>query len=159
TGADNGSLAPPRDRAAGPQGDHGMRSRSSRCLRLGFQLGRAAAVLVVLGVLTTPASPQAARSKQATTKGGAAKKGQPKPDPVKLGLPINDPRAFQGYPLLAPFDSPHTYLLDMQGKVVQRWTSDCAPALFPMLLDNGHLLRPGHIGSDSRVFGSHPGIG
>src|SRR5262245_38091411 len=47
----------------------------------------------------------------------------------------------------------------MQGKLVQTWASDCTPALFPMLLDNGHLLRPGHIGSDSRVFGSHPGIG
>jgi hypothetical protein len=137
-----------------------MRSRSSRCIRLGFQLGRAAAVLVVLGVLTTPASPQGdAKSKQATTKDVAAKKEQPKPAPVKLGLHINDPRAFQGYTLLAPFDSPNTYLLDMQGKVVQTWTSDCAPALFPMLLDNGNLLRPGHIGSDSRVFGSHPGIG
>src|SRR5262245_4432323 len=137
-----------------------MRLHSSRCIRLGFQLGRAAAVLVVLGVLTTPASPQnEAKSKQATTKDGATKKDQPKPAPVKLGLHINDPRAFQGYTLLAPFDSPHTYLLDMQGKVVQTWTSDCTPALFPMLLDNGNLLRPGSIGSDSRVFGSHPGIG
>src|SRR5262245_17160791 len=160
TGADNVSLASPRDRAVGPQGDHGMTFRSSRCIRLGFQFGRAAAVLVVLGVLTTPASPQNdARSKQATTRDGAAKKDQTKPAPVKLGLHLNDPRAFQGYTLLAPFDSPNTYLLDMQGKVVQTWTSDCTPALFPMLLVNGNLLRPGHIGSDSSVFGSHPGIG
>src|SRR5262249_47662971 len=121
--------------------------------------GRAVGVLTVLGVLTTPASPQDAKPKQATTKEGAAKKEQPKPAPVKLGLHINDPRAFQGYTLLAPFDSPNTYLLDMQGKVVQTWPSDCAPALFPMLLDNGHLLRPGNIGSDSRVFASHPGVG
>src|SRR5262245_24176458 len=137
-----------------------MRLRSSLCIRLGFQLVRTAAVLVALGVLTTPASPQDdAKSKQATTKDGAAKKDQTKAAPVKLGLHVNDPRAFQGYTLLAPFDSPNTYLLDMQGKVVQTWTSDCTPALFPILLDNGHLLRPGHIGSDSRVFGSHPGIG
>src|SRR5262245_21864744 len=137
-----------------------MRLRSSRCVRLGLQLGRAAAILVALGALTAPASPQGdAKPKQATTKDGAAKKEQPRPAPVKLGLHVNGPRAFQGYTLLAPFDSPHTYLLDMQGKVVQTWTSDCTPALFPMLLDNGHLLRPGSIGSDSRVFGSHPGIG
>ena len=57
--------------------------------------------------LSGNASPQDdAKSKQATTKDGAAKKEQPKPAPVKLGLHINDPRAFQGYTLLAPFDSP-----------------------------------------------------
>src|SRR5262249_51961257 len=158
--ADNVSLASPRDRAVGLQGDHGMRLCSSQCIRLGFQFGRAAAVLVVLGVLTTPALPQNdAKSKQATTRDTAAKKDPTKPAPVKLGLQLNDPRAFQGYTLLAPFDSPNTYLLDMQGKVVQTWAHDCTPALFPMLLDTGNLLRPGHLGSDSRVFGSHPGIG
>ena len=68
---------------------------------------------------------------------------------MKLGLSINDPRAFQGYTLLAPFDSSNTYLLDMQGKVVQTWASDCAPALFPMILENGNLLRPGPIASRS----------
>src|SRR5262245_54155150 len=137
-----------------------MRSRSSRCTRLGLQFGRAAAVLVVLGALTTPASPRDdAKSKQATTKDGPAKKEQPKPAPVKLGLHLNDSRAFQGYTLLAPFDSPNTYLLDMQGKVVQTWPSDCTPALFPMLLDNGNLLRPGNFGHDSRLLGWPPGSG
>ena len=78
---------------------------------------------------------------------------------TKLGLSINDPRALQGYTLLAPLDSSNTYLLDMEGKVVQTWASDCGPALCPLLLENGHLLRPGSIGSDSRVFGPHPGVG
>jgi hypothetical protein len=87
------------------------------------------------------------------------KKEDAKPAPVKLGLSINDPRALQGYTLLSPFDSPKTYLIDMQGKLVHTWESDCSIALFPMLLDNGHLLRPGSIGNESRVFGPGPGVG
>src|SRR5262249_49983619 len=31
--------------------------------------------------------------------------------------------------------------------------------LFPLLLENGNLLRPGFIGNDSRVFGPGPGVG
>jgi hypothetical protein len=87
------------------------------------------------------------------------KKEEAKPAPVKLGLSINDPRAFQGYTLLSPFDSPKTFLIDMQGKLVHTWESDCSVALFPMLLENGHLLRPGSIGMESRVFGPGPGVG
>src|SRR5262249_21200126 len=90
---------------------------------------------------------------------GPAKKEAPKAASVKLGLSINDPGAFQGYTLLAPMDSTKTFLLDMQGKVVQTWESDATPALCPLLLENGHLLRPGYIGSDSRVFGPGPGVG
>jgi hypothetical protein len=92
-------------------------------------------------------------------KGDAPKKEEPKTPPVKLGLSINDPKALQGYTLLSPFDSAKTYLLDMQGRVVHTWESDCSVALFPMLLENGHLLRPGSIGNDSRVFGPGPGVG
>src|SRR5437868_4783951 len=45
---------------------------------------------------------------------------------VKPGLAVNDPRAFQGYTLFGPFDSTTTYLIDMQGRVVHTWESDCA---------------------------------
>ena len=86
------------------------------------------------------------------------KKEEPKPA-VKLGLSLNDPKALQGYTLLAPLDSSKTYLLDMEGNVVHTWESDCSPALCPLLLENGHLLRPGSIGGDSRVFGPGPGVG
>jgi hypothetical protein len=61
--------------------------------------------------------------------------------------------------LLAPLESSTTYLLDMQGKVVKTWASDCAVALCPLLLESGNLLRPGSIGGDSRVFGPGPGVG
>jgi hypothetical protein len=125
------------------------------------------AVLVVLAALGTPAlshdhaRPPGVQDKTGPAKGGdgAAKKEKTNPTPAKLGLLLNDPQAFQGYTLLAPLDSTSTYLLDMQGKVVQTWTSDCTPALFPMVLENGHLLRPGSIGPDSRIFGPQPGVG
>jgi hypothetical protein len=144
-----------------------MGLRSRRITRLDVMFGRTVAVLLVLGALGTPASahddakpPRVPDKPQpATSNHSAARKEEPKPTSVKLGLLINDPRAFQGYTLLAPLDSPNTYLLDMQGKVVQTWTSDCNPALCPLLLEYGHLLRPGSIGSDSRVFGPGPGVG
>jgi hypothetical protein len=125
------------------------------------------AVLLVLGALGAPALPHdnarppgvQDKTKPAPSGDGASKKGKPNPTPAKLGLLLNDPKAFQGYTLLAPLDSTSTYLLDMQGKVVQTWVSDYQPALFPMLLENGHLLRPGSIGNDSRVFGPQPGVG
>ena len=51
---------------------------------------------------------------------------------VKLGLSINDPKAFQGYTLLAPMMSTKTYLLDMEGRVVRTWESDCNPGPVPL---------------------------
>jgi Spy/CpxP family protein refolding chaperone len=90
----------------------------------------------------------------------APAKNEPKSAPaVKFGLSVNDPRAFQGYTMFSPIDSSTTYLIDMQGKVVRTWESDCTPALCPYFLENGHLLRPGSIGNDSRIFGPGPGVG
>src|SRR5262249_54943006 len=86
--------------------------------------------------------------------------GQPsKPPAPKLGLVFDDPRAFRGYTLFAPLASATTYLLDMQGKVVRTWESDCSPASCAFLLDNGHLLRPGSLGAEAQAFGGGPGVG
>jgi hypothetical protein len=71
----------------------------------------------------------------------------------KVGLSVNDPRAFQGYTLLAPMTSTRTYLLNMQGQVVHQWDSDCFPALSAELLENGHLLRTGTLDVETRPFG------
>jgi hypothetical protein len=101
----------------------------------------------------------APKKDEAKKKEDGPKKDEPKQPPVKLGLSMNTPKALQGYTLLAPFDTTKTYLLDMEGKIVHTWESDSSPALFPMLLENGHLLRPGSIGNDSRVFGPGPGVG
>jgi Spy/CpxP family protein refolding chaperone len=82
-----------------------------------------------------------------------------KPAAPKLGLLVNNPQAFQGYTVLAPMVSTNTYLVDMQGKVVRSWESDCTPAQCAYLLENGHLLRPGSIGADGQLFGPGPGVG
>src|SRR5262249_45164019 len=63
----------------------------------------------------------------------------------KFGLLVNDPRASQGYTLILPMMSGKTYLVDMQGKVVRMWESDCYPTLSAYLLENGHLLRTGNV--------------
>ena len=72
---------------------------------------------------------------------------------------INDPKALQGYTLICPFDSSKAFLFDMQGRVVRSWETGCLPALSAVLLENGHLMRPGTIGGDARVFGPGPAVG
>src|SRR5207302_4855779 len=70
-------------------------------------------------------------------------KGKPA---VKLGLNLNDEKqALKGYTLLAPANSTTTYLIDMEGRVVKTWQSDCKPGHSAYLLPNGHLLRAGAV--------------
>ncbi len=138
-----------------------------KTLRFPILFGRSVAAFLVLGTLValasayddakTPTVPD--KSKSTKSKDGAAKKEEPKSSPAKRGLLLNDPKAFQGFTLLAPMTSTDTYLLDLEGKVVHTWKSDCMPALCPLLLENGHLLRPGSIGMDAFVFGPGPGVG
>ncbi len=77
--------------------------------------------------------------------------------PAKMGLLLNDSRAYHGYTLIAPMFSKTTYLIDMDGHVVQTWESDYTPAMSAYLLDNGHLLRPGTQRPTPSGFG--PGAG
>jgi hypothetical protein len=73
-------------------------------------------------------------------------KGEPPKDAKdKGGLLLNDPRACPGYTLLAPTTSKHTYLMDLQGRVVRKWESDCNPGQSTYFLDNGNLLRAGQL--------------
>jgi Arylsulfotransferase (ASST) len=83
--------------------------------------------------------------------------GPPKgPKQTKLGVSVNDPKAFQGYTLVSPMNSTKTHLIDMIGRVVHTWECDCTPALCGYLLENGNLLRPGTLGKGG--FGA-PGAG
>ena len=88
--------------------------------------------------------------------------GQPDPkqsaekSKPKLGLQINEASACKGYTLLAPISSTSTFLIDMEGKVVHTWKTDCHPGQSAYLLDNGHLLRTGLI-KDPFFFGG--GVG
>jgi hypothetical protein len=143
-----------------------MDLRTRQITRLFMDLCGIAIILLTFGALSAaePVSDDVKspkdkdQPKPVQKKDDEPKKEEPKP-PVKLGLSINSPKALQGYTLLAPLESTKTYLLDMQGQVVQTWESDCTPALFPLLLPNGNLLRPGSIGNDSKVFGPGPGVG
>jgi hypothetical protein len=83
----------------------------------------------------------------------------PAPPAVKLGLNLNDARAFPGYTLLAPMGDTKTYLLDLEGRVVRTWDCGCTPALSAYLLENGNLLRAGTLGPGEQSFGAGPGAG
>ncbi len=144
-----------------------MRLRGLQIIQRVVGASGIAVLLLVIGVLGAAALGQdGAKPAQAKDQPGPAKgKGEPpkrddsKPAPEKLGLLINDPKALQGYTLISPFDSSKTFLFDMQGRVVRSWETGCGPALSGFLLDNGHLIRPGSIGGDARVFGPGPGVG
>jgi hypothetical protein len=143
-----------------------MRFDTARITPLAVRFAGTAALIVTMAMLGGIAPAQDSKQPQnkdqpktAQRKDEPPKKDETKTAPVKLGLSVNDPRAFQGYTLISPFSSPNSYLLDMQGRVVRTWQSDCPPALCAFLLDNGHLLRPGSIGVDARVFGPGPGVG
>jgi hypothetical protein len=109
---------------------------------------------VAILLLTFSAVATQGQEEKAPPKGGDEPSKQPT---IKLGLSINDPKAFQGYTLLAPMMSRKTYLIDMEGRVVRTWESDCTPAMCAYLLEDGHLLRPGAVPQTS--FGFAPGMG
>jgi hypothetical protein len=144
-----------------------MRLGIAHISRQAVRLGGGAFFLLAMAIFGAAAPAQdAAKSPQTTdqpkaakNKDDIAKKEEAKAPPVKLGLSVNDPKALQGYTLISPFVSPNTYLVDMQGKLVHTWKTDSMPALSAVLLENGHLLRPGSIGGDANIFGPGPGVG
>lgn len=103
---------------------------------------------------TTVAQQPQGKADQAKNGGDAAKSAS-----AKVGLTINDPRAYQGYTLLAPLMSKKSYLIDMQGRVVQTWSSNSTPGASTYFLENGHLLRAGTLGGEEQSFGGGPGAG
>ena len=96
----------------------------------------------------------------AAAAGGAAQdkdKGKSEQAKPKLGLLVNEPNACKGYTLLAPSNSTTTYLIDMEGRVVNSWKSDCNPGLSAYLLPNGHLLRTGAVKNPPFIGGGTGG--
>lgn len=75
---------------------------------------------------------------------------------AKEGVSVNKEGALKGYTLIAPMNSTNTFLVDLEGRVVNEWKSDYTPALSCYLLPNGHLLRPGNARTEG--FGG-PGAG
>ena len=58
-----------------------------------------------------------------------------------LGLLINDSQAFNGYTLFAPKHNTMVFLMDNEGRVVNRWDTEYEPGQSVYLLENGHLLH------------------
>ncbi len=112
-----------------------------------------AALVLGIGAFSLTGPPSHAQPPQAEGKD----KG--KPPAVKLGLHLNNAeKAGKGYTLLAPANSTTTYLLDMEGRVVKTWQSDCKPGHSAYLLENGNLLRAGAlVNPPFRVFGGAGG--
>ena len=130
-----------------------MRSWIERMPHLAKKVSVMATVALVLSMLGTILPLAAAGLSMADDP--APEKVKAKPAPAKVGLLLNDSRAFQGYTLIAPMFSKTTYLIDMQGKVVRTWESDYTPGVSAYLLENGHLLRPG--AQQPSPFGLRPG--
>jgi hypothetical protein len=76
---------------------------------------------------------------------------------VKLGLSINDPKAYRGYTLLNPMNTKTAYLIDMEGRVVKAWESKHNSMHAAYLLANGHLFRVAMLAGEDRTFGGGPG--
>jgi hypothetical protein len=68
-----------------------------------------------------------------------------------IGAIFKDVGAFNGYTLFAPLASYSTFLVDMDGRIVNQWVDVSIPNSIAYLLENGHLLRMSHqsdVGSD-----------
>ena len=63
----------------------------------------------------------------------------------KLGLITHDPsKAYQGYTLFAPKHYLTTYLMDMNGGIINTWWSKYEPGQSVYLLENGNLMHLCH---------------
>jgi hypothetical protein len=141
-----------------------MRTSSRRMAHLLAKVSAAATIALAVAMLAV-VLPRASAGLSPTdepapdkVKAETTTKGEPsKPAPAKVGLLLSDPRAFRGYTLIAPMFSKTTYLIDIDGRVVRTWESDCTPGVSAYLLENGHLLRPGAHQPTPSGFG--PGAG
>ena len=136
-----------------------MRSRTSRTALLATKVGVAAAMALALAMLGAilPHVSAGVSPDDKPASDAVKDKTAPKDAPAKVGLLLNDSRAFQGYTLIAAMFSKTTYLIDMHGKVARTWVSDYTPGASAYLLENGHLLRTGAVQPQPSGFG--PGGG
>lgn len=71
----------------------------------------------------------------------------------KAGLILKQESAFEGYTLFTPITSTATYLIDMEGRIVNTWESDYEPGQAVYFLKNGNLIRTAFVGpAANRTF-------
>ncbi|MCP4705400.1 MAG: hypothetical protein GY865_12420 [candidate division Zixibacteria bacterium] len=68
-----------------------------------------------------------------------------------IGLLLNTPQAFDGYTLFAPMSSTTTYLIDMEGRLINSWGSAYTPVSSVYLLENGNILRTARVEVGGRL--------
>ena len=75
-----------------------------------------------------------------------------------LGLLYSDKsKAFDGYTLVAPWQTNVTYLMDMDGNIINEWTCDTTP-FYSELLPNGNLIRHGRLPDAWPAYGGVSGV-
>jgi hypothetical protein len=75
--------------------------------------------------------------------GGGRFGGPQAQGPAERGLQVNEPGAMPGYTLFAPLNRTTSYLIDMEGNVVQTWESEFVPSAWVYFTAEGNLLRGG----------------
>ena len=65
--------------------------------------------------------------------------------PRDRGVGVNAKDAAPGFMLLAPMEQQYTYLLNLDGQMVQQWRTTTRPGLSQQLLPNGDLVRAGNL--------------
>ncbi len=68
--------------------------------------------------------------------------------PPELGLQVNTDEAAEGYILYAPTNRTTTYLIDTEGRLINRWESAYLPGRALYMLPNGNILRSAQIPSE-----------
>ncbi len=105
------------------------------------------AMLAIALFVVAPADAQSPTASQAAM-----------PGLLELGVTINKPNAYPGDTLIFPFASTDTYLIDMQGRIVNKWESKYTPGEVAFLEENGHLLRAAKLRDNEAIFaGMGPG--
>ena len=74
------------------------------------------------------------------------------PADTPRGLRLSTPAASPGYTFFSPLGSKYTYLVDLQGREVHRWTSALGPSSVYLLAD-GSILRAGRVEKNPRFQG------
>jgi hypothetical protein len=134
-----------------------MKLRMGQPQRSAIRVCSAITLIAALGALMADVSSQTTSKQPDKATSSPAKKAESTAS--KPGLSINDPRAYQGYTLLAPLMTTKIFLIDMQGKLVHEWNTKATPGASTYLLENGHLLRTGTLMGEEQKFGGGPGAG
>jgi hypothetical protein len=70
-----------------------------------------------------------------------------------IGTIYKDVGAFKGYTLFTPMPSDYTWLVDMDGRIVNEWVDVYKPMYMAYLLENGHLLRESQASGINGFYG------